>query len=69
MREVVIVDGIRTPIGRAGRDQAYYKEVRGDDLSVACVKRLLDRSPPLTSRTWYGVAPISLVSRASISDG
>jgi acetyl-CoA acetyltransferase family protein len=47
MREVVIVDGIRTPIGRAGRDQAYYKEVRGDDLSVACVKRLLDRSPAL----------------------
>jgi acetyl-CoA acyltransferase len=47
MREVVIVDGIRTPIGRAGRDQAYYKDVRADDLGVACVKRLLERSPAL----------------------
>ncbi|MBI3759288.1 MAG: thiolase family protein, partial [Deltaproteobacteria bacterium] len=46
-REVVIVDGIRTPIGRAGRDQAYYKDVRGDDLGVACIKRLLERSPAL----------------------
>jgi acetyl-CoA acyltransferase len=47
MREVVIVDGIRTPIGRAGREQAYYKDIRGDDLGVACVKRLLERSPAL----------------------
>jgi acetyl-CoA acyltransferase len=47
MREVAIVDGVRTPIGRAGRDQAYYKDVRGDDLSVACIKRLLQRSPEL----------------------
>ena len=47
MREVVIIDGIRTPIGRAGRDQAYYKDVRGDDLGVACVKRLIERSPAL----------------------
>jgi acetyl-CoA acyltransferase len=47
MREVVIVDAIRTPIGRAGRDQAYYKEVRGDDLGVACIKRLLEQNPVL----------------------
>jgi acetyl-CoA acyltransferase len=44
MREVVIIDGVRTPIGRAGRDQAYYKDVRGDELGVACVKRLLERN-------------------------
>jgi acetyl-CoA acyltransferase len=47
MREVVIIDGIRTPIGRAGREQAYYKDVRGDDLGVACIKRLLECSPAL----------------------
>jgi acetyl-CoA acyltransferase len=47
MREVVIVDGIRTPIGRAGREQAYYKDIRGDDLGVVCVKRLVERSPAL----------------------
>jgi len=45
MREVVIVDALRTPIGRAGRDQAYYKDIRADDLSVFCVKRLLERNP------------------------
>ncbi len=47
MRKVVIIDGIRTPIGRAGREQAYYKDVRGDDLGVACIKRLLECSPAL----------------------
>jgi acetyl-CoA acetyltransferase family protein len=43
MREVVIVDGVRTPIGRAGRDQSYYKEIRADELGVFCVKELLRR--------------------------
>ena len=47
MREVVIVDTVRTPIGRAGRDQAYYKDIRADDLSVLCVKRLIERNPAL----------------------
>ncbi len=47
MREVVIVDGVRTPIGRAGREQAYYKDVRGDELGVACVRRLLERNPAI----------------------
>ena len=47
MREVVIIDAVRTPIGRAGRGQAYFKDVRGDELGVACVKRLLERTPAL----------------------
>src|ERR1700689_1751919 len=47
MREVVIVDGVRTPIGRAGREQAYFKDVRGDELGVACVRRLLERNPAI----------------------
>jgi acetyl-CoA acetyltransferase family protein len=47
VREVVIIDAVRTPIGRAGRDQAYFKDVRGDELGVACVKRLLERTPAL----------------------
>jgi acetyl-CoA acyltransferase len=47
MREAVIVDGVRTPIGRAGRDQAYYKDIRADDLGVFCIKRLLERNPAL----------------------
>ncbi len=47
MREVVIVDGVRTPIGKAGRDKGYYKDIRGDDLAVCCVRRLLERNPKL----------------------
>ncbi|MGH7932439.1 MAG: thiolase family protein [Candidatus Binataceae bacterium] len=47
MREVVIVDGIRTPIGRAGRDQSYYKDIRADDLGVKCVRSILERNSAL----------------------
>ncbi len=45
MREVVIVDGVRTPIGRGGKDKGYYKEIRGDDLATMCVRRLLEKNP------------------------
>ena len=45
MREVVIVDGVRTPIGRAGKDKGYYKEIRADDLAVNCVRRLIEKNP------------------------
>jgi len=48
MREVVIVDGVGTPIGKAGRDKGYYKDVRADDLAVNCIKRLLEKNPKLT---------------------
>ena len=37
MREVVIIDGTRTPLGRGGKDKGYYKEIRADDLAVNCV--------------------------------
>src|SRR6202051_4849618 len=46
MHEVVIVDGVRTPIGRSKND-GYYKDVRADDLSVMCVRRLLERNRKL----------------------
>lgn len=46
MHEVVIVDGIRTPIGRSNKD-GYYKDIRADDLSVMCVRRLLERNRKL----------------------
>lgn len=46
MREVVVVDGVRTPIGRANKD-GYYKDIRADDLGVMCVRRLLERNRKL----------------------
>jgi acetyl-CoA acyltransferase len=45
MTEAVIVDGVRTPIARAGKDRSYYKDIRADDLGAICVRELLRRNP------------------------
>jgi acetyl-CoA acetyltransferase family protein len=45
VREVVIVDGVRVPIGKAGKDKGYYKDIRADDLGVFCVRRLIENNP------------------------
>jgi fatty acid oxidation complex beta subunit FadA len=47
MREVVIVDAVRTPIGRAGREKGYYRDIRADDLAVLCVRRLVEKNKNL----------------------
>ncbi|KOO50326.1 acetyl-CoA C-acyltransferase [Priestia koreensis] len=44
MREVVIVDAVRTPIGRY---KGGLKDVRPDDLGAVVIKALLDRNPNL----------------------
>jgi len=43
MPEAVIVDAIRTPIGRAGKGS--LKDVRADDLAAVPLKALVDRNP------------------------
>src|SRR5919202_6703863 len=43
-REVVFVDGVRTPFGKAG---SMYAETRADDLVVNCIRELLRRHPEL----------------------
>jgi acetyl-CoA C-acetyltransferase len=43
MSEAVIVDAIRTPIGRAGKGS--LKDVRADDLAAVPLKALVDRNP------------------------
>ncbi len=40
----VIVDCLRTPVGRAHPERGYYRDTRGDDLAVACLKALLARN-------------------------
>jgi acetyl-CoA C-acetyltransferase len=45
MPEAVIVDAIRTPIGRAGKGS--LKAVRADDLAAIPLKALLERNPEL----------------------
>ncbi|WGW13358.1 thiolase family protein [Saxibacter everestensis] len=43
-RDVVFVDGVRTPFGKAG-DKGMYAETRADDLVVKAIRELLRRNP------------------------
>ncbi|WP_186670994.1 acetyl-CoA C-acyltransferase [Sporosarcina sp. BP05] len=44
MKEVVIVDAVRTPFGRYN---GVFKDVRPDDLGAVVIKALIDRNPTL----------------------
>ena len=44
MKKAVVVDCVRTPIGRAHKDRGYFRDVRSDDLAVACVRALIERT-------------------------
>ncbi len=44
MNRAVVVDCVRTPVGRAHRDKGVFREVRSDDLAVAVIKALLQRT-------------------------
>ncbi len=46
LEDVVFVDGVRTPFGRAG-EKGMYAETRADDLAVRCLRELLRRNPSL----------------------
>jgi len=46
VREVVLVDAVRTPFGKAGAN-GIYAETRADDLVVAVFRELLRRNPSL----------------------
>ncbi len=44
MSEAVIVDCVRTAIGRAHPERGVFRNVRSDDLATACVEALLERN-------------------------
>lgn len=46
LREVVFVEGVRTPFGKAGA-KGMYAQTRADDLVVNCIRELLRRHPEL----------------------
>jgi len=46
LRDVVFVDGVRTPFGKAG-PQGLYAQTRADDMVVAVIRELLRRHPQL----------------------
>src|SRR5487761_223964 len=45
-RDVVFVDGVRTPFGKAG-PKGIYAETRADDLIIKCIRELVRRHPRL----------------------
>src|ERR1700741_2670752 len=45
-RDVVFVDGVRTPFGKSG-PKGIYAETRADDLVVRVIRELLRRNPNL----------------------
>lgn len=45
-RDVVFVDGVRTPFGKAG-PKGIYHETRADDLVIKAIRELLRRNPNL----------------------
>ena len=54
-RDVVFVDGVRTPFGKAG-PTGIYAETRADDLVVRCIRELLRRNPQLPAERIDDVA-------------
>lgn len=43
MRSAVVIDAVRTPVGRAHPEKGIFRDVRADDLSADLMKALLER--------------------------
>jgi acetyl-CoA acyltransferase len=44
MKSAVVVAAVRTPVGRSHAEKGWFRDVRGDDLAVACLSALVQRS-------------------------
>jgi len=62
VREVVFVDGVRTPFGKAG---GMYAETRADDLVVKVIRELLRRNPGLPTER---VDDVAIAATSQIGD-
>src|SRR5438067_13088733 len=43
MRQAVVIEAVRTPVGRAHPEKGIFRDVRADDLSADIMKALLER--------------------------
>ena len=64
LREVVFVDGVRTPFGKAG-PKGMYAQTRADDLVIKCIRELLRRQPGLPPER---VEEVALAATTQIGD-
>src|SRR6185437_7814576 len=44
MKNAVIVDAVRTPVGRASADKGYFRDVRSEDLSAGVIRAIVERT-------------------------
>ena len=44
MRNAVVIDAVRTPVGRASADKGYFRDVRAEDLSAHVMQALVERT-------------------------
>jgi acetyl-CoA acyltransferase len=64
LHEVVFVDGVRTPFGKAG-DKGIYAQTRADDLVINCIHELLRRHPELPPER---VEEVAIAATTQIGD-
>lgn len=64
LQEVVFVDGVRTPFGKAG-EKGMYAQTRSDDLVIACIRELLRRNPNLPKER---VEEVAIAATSQIGD-
>ncbi|WP_037571842.1 thiolase family protein [Phaeacidiphilus oryzae] len=63
-RDVVFVDGVRTPFGKAG-PKGIYHETRADDLVIKAIRELLRRNPNLPAER---VDEVAIAATTQIGD-
>ena len=64
LQEVVFVDGVRTPFGKAG-EKGMYAQTRADDLVIKCIRELLRRHPELPRER---VEEVAIAATTQIGD-
>ena len=64
LRDVVFVDGVRTPFGKAG-EKGMYTQTRADDLVINCIRELLRRHPQLPPER---VEEVAIAATTQIGD-
>ena len=64
LREVVFVDGVRTPFGKAG-EKGIYAQTRADDLVIKCIRELMRRNPGLPPER---VEEVAIAATTQIGD-
>ncbi|MFI7214757.1 thiolase family protein [Micromonospora maritima] len=62
VRDVVFVDGVRTPFGKAG---GMYTNTRADDLVIRCIRELMRRNPQLPPEK---VEEVAIAATTQIGD-